>query len=61
MKVVIACLLFALVGSLAAETNAPAAVAFPESHTVAVAATPKALDACAKIVADVDRKPNAER
>ena len=106
MKVVIACLVFALVGSLAAETNAPvekavtqgrvilpteaadfeartfvlkyakatevadslntlcrqlgvkeAAVAFPESHTVAVAATPKTLDACAKIVAEVDRKP----
>ena len=93
MKVVTACLVFSLVGSLAAETNAPAAtadfeartfvlkyakatevadslnqlckqlgvkeaaVAFPESHTVAVAATSKTLDACAKIVAEVDRKP----
>ena len=106
MKVVVASLVFALVGSLTAETNAPAAktvtqgrvtlpaetadfeartfvlkyakatevadslnrlckqlgvkeaaVAFPESHTVAVAATPKTLDACAKIVAEVDRKP----
>jgi len=31
------------------------AVAFPESHTVAVAASPKVVEACAKIVADVNR------
>jgi len=34
-----------------------AAVAFPESHTVAVAADAKVVESCAKIVADVDRKP----
>jgi len=34
-----------------------AAVAFPESHTVAVAADPKVVAACRKIVTDVDRKP----
>jgi len=34
-----------------------AAVAFPESHTVAIAAEPRVVEACAKIVADVDRKP----
>jgi len=33
------------------------AVAFPESHTVAVAAPKKAIEACSKIVKDVDRKP----
>jgi len=34
-----------------------AAVAFPEAHTVAVAAEPKVVAACEKIIADVDRKP----
>jgi len=34
-----------------------AAVAFPDSHTVAVAAPSNVVAACAKIVADVDRKP----
>jgi len=34
-----------------------AAVAFPESHTVAIAADPKVVESCAKIVAEVDRKP----
>jgi len=34
-----------------------AAVAFPESHTVAIAASSNVVAACAKIVADVDRKP----
>jgi len=34
-----------------------AAVAFPDSHTVAVVASPKTVAACAKVVADVDRKP----
>ncbi len=34
-----------------------AAVAFPEAHSVAVAAPAKIVEACEKIVKDVDRKP----
>jgi len=34
-----------------------AAVAFPDSHTVAVAASPKVIAACERLLADVDRKP----
>jgi len=34
-----------------------AAVAFPESHSVAVVGPKDVIDACAKIVADIDRKP----
>jgi len=34
-----------------------AAVAFPESHSVAVAGPQSVVEACAKIVSDIDRKP----
>jgi len=34
-----------------------AAVAFPESHSVAVAGSKQVVEACAKIVADIDKKP----